>query len=89
MHDAVGHALLVWQLGLFAALCLHALATGSTVGRALALSTLGLVVVAALALLGAARGRAGYLDVALVVAMLGVAETLVITRTARRREDFR
>lgn len=89
MHEGVGSMLLVWHLGLCAALCLHAASVRFTVGRALALSTLGQIVVAALVLLGAAREQAGYLDVALVVAMLGVAETLVIVRTVRRREHLR
>lgn len=82
MHDAVFQLVMAWQLVLVAVLALRGARARSLVGRAIALDTLALVFVSALALLATERARAGYLDVALVIAMLGFAQTIATARYA-------
>lgn len=80
MHDVVFQIVLTWQAALIAALAVRGARSKSLVGRAIALDTLALVFVAALASIAVARARAGYLDVALVLAMLGFAQTIATAR---------
>lgn len=79
------NALLVWLIALVATLTLYALRARRTLAGAVALVSLGPVVTALLAVLAVRFGTADYLDIALVIAMLGVAETLTIARTTRAR----
>lgn len=80
MHDTVFHLVLAWQVGLVAVLAVRGARSNTLFGRAIALDTLALVFVAALALVAVHRGQADYLDVALVLAMLSFAQTIVTAR---------
>lgn len=87
MHDAVFQIVLTWQTVLIAALAVRGARSRSIVGRAIALDTLALVFVAALASIAVARGRPDYLDVALVLAMLGFTQTIATARFVAPDEE--
>ncbi len=89
MHPWIANLLIIWQLGLMLVLALYAWRAGGPVASTIAISVLGPLVTATLALVAAARAEALYLDIALVVAMLGVAQTLTVVRTAERDEEAR
>ena len=84
MHAVVYQVVVMWHIGLIAVLTVHALRARSTVVRAIALDTLALVFVATLAVVGIRRGEAGYLDVALALALLGFAQTVGTARFVER-----
>lgn len=84
----ITNTLLVWQIGLVIVLAVYSLSVGTTELRSIALSTLGPIVIAVLALLSVARTEPGYLDVALVIAMLGAAQTITIARTVEKHEEL-
>lgn len=89
MHQWIATLLIVWQLALVCVLALDTLRARATLTRSVALSALGPVAIALLALIAVVRGEALYLDVALVVAMLGVAQTLTVNRTAEKHRELR
>lgn len=80
MHEAVFHVVLAWQVGLVAVLAVRGARARTLVGRAIALDVLALVFVAALAVVAVRRRQADYLDVALVLALLGFTQTIVTAR---------
>ncbi len=88
MHFWLATVLIVWQLGLVCLLALDTLRASLTLNRSVALSALGPMATAILALVAITRGEALYLDIALVVAMLGVAQTLTVTRTAEKHREL-
>ena len=89
MHTWVYELAIVWHIGLVALLVGFALRTRRLVDRVVALDTLALVFVAALAIVALRRHSAHYLDVALVLALLGFAQTVATARLLERREDLR
>ncbi|ATB29746.1 monovalent cation/H+ antiporter complex subunit F [Melittangium boletus] len=80
MHDGVFYVALVWLMGLLAVLVVLAVKARSTLDVVLALDTLGLVFVAVLGLFSAWRGITGYLDAALVLALVSYVQTVAATR---------
>lgn len=88
MQTWLTDVLLVWQIGLVIVLTLYSLRAGTSELRTIALSALGPIVVAVLALLAVSRGAPGYLDIALVIAMLGAAQTITIVRTVEHHEEL-
>lgn len=89
MHDAVFYVAVIWQLALAAVLTYYTLRTNHIVNRILALDVLALVFVAAVACVAIHRNEPGYLDVALVLAMLGFVQTVATARLAELRKEFR
>jgi multisubunit Na+/H+ antiporter MnhF subunit len=69
-------------------LAVYSLRAGTTELRAIALAALGPIVVAVLALLAFSRAAPGYLDIALVIAMLGAAQTITIVRTVEKHQEL-
>jgi multisubunit Na+/H+ antiporter MnhF subunit len=88
MHDVVFLIVIVWNTVLVAVLAVYALRAPTIVIRALALDTLALVFVAALAVVAVHRDRAGYLDIALMIAMLGFAQTVATARIIEQRREL-
>lgn len=88
MQPWITNVLLVWQIGLVIVLALYSLRAGTTELRSIALSALGPIVVAVLAVLAVARAAPGYLDIALVIAMLGAAQTITIVRTVEKHQEL-
>lgn len=80
MHDGVFYVALVWLLVLLAVLVVLAVKARSTLDVVLAMDTLGLVFVAVLGLFSAWRGITGYLDAALVLALVSYVQTVAATR---------
>ncbi|HEY8432493.1 MAG TPA: monovalent cation/H+ antiporter complex subunit F [Sandaracinaceae bacterium] len=91
MNDVLFIVLIGWHALLALALAVRAAYARALVTRAIALDTLALVVVTSLALVAVERGRADYLDVALVLALLGFAQTIATARfvPGGAREDDR
>lgn len=87
MHSTVLDIALVCQLALAALLTGYAAASRSLVQRLLLLDVLALVLVAALTLLGLRREQAAYLDLALVLALLGFAQTAAVARFLEQRGE--
>ena len=88
MHDFVFYSVIIWQFTLAAMLGLFVLRTRNIVTRALALDMLSLIVVSGVTAVGIHRDEAGYLDVALVLAMISFVQTVATARLAERRKDF-
>lgn len=84
MHDAVFVVAIAWAMVLVLTLIGFATVTRSIMTRTLALEVLSLVMVAALAVVAIERNEAGYLDIALVLAMLGFAQTIATLRLVER-----
>ena len=84
MHPSLFPITVVWCVVLIALLALHAIRARSTLDTILALDTLSLVFLAALAVFALHRERAGYLDVALVLALVAFAQTLAGVRYVGR-----
>jgi multisubunit Na+/H+ antiporter MnhF subunit len=80
MHDVVFYVALVWLMGLLGVLVVVSARARSTLDVVLALDTLALVFVAVLGLFGAWRGVTGYLDAALVLALVSYVQTVAATR---------
>ena len=80
MHDVVFYGAVVWLMGLLGVLVVLAVRGRSTLDVILALDTLALVFVALLGLFGAWRGITGYLDAALVLALVSFVQTVAATR---------
>lgn len=89
MHAAVFHVLVSWLVALVAVLGVWALRRERVVERTLALDTLALVFVALLGLLAVHDREEGYLDIALVIAMLGFVQTVATARLLARRRRGR
>lgn len=83
------YVLSTWLVALVAVLAVHGTRAKTTVDRVLALDTLSLVFIAALALFAVRRGRSAYLDVALMLAMVSFSETLATSRYSARHEARR
>lgn len=88
MHPWIFYIVILWQLTLIAALAIYALRAQTVVTRALAVDTLALVFVAALGVIAMQRNQAGYLDVALVLALLGFAQTVGAVRFAEKKRRY-
>jgi multicomponent Na+:H+ antiporter subunit F len=88
MHEPVFRAVILWQVVLMLLLVFGALRARTVVVRALALDTLNLVLVASLAVIAIHREQPGFLDVALVLAMLGFTQTVATARISERRRDL-
>lgn len=89
MHDAVFYTVIVWQFILAAALGVYVLRARNVATRALALDVLSLIVCSGVAAVGIHRDEPGYLDVALVLAMISFVQTVATARLAETRKDFR
>lgn len=89
MHDWAFHIAFLGQIALVAVLAVHASRARAMIDRAVALDTLPLVFVAALALVAVRRREPAYLDIALVLALVGFAATVATTRFLSSREDLR
>lgn len=89
MHEFVFYFVVVWQMLLAAILTVYALRTRHIVNRILALEVLALVFVGTVASAAYYRQEAGYLDVALVLALLGFVQTVAVCRLAELRKEFR
>ena len=86
MHVWMFHVLLIWHIALAVALAVFALRSrGDIVHCTLALDTLGPIVVSALAMIALYRAEAGFLDVALVIGMLGFVQAVAVARLVERR----
>ena len=85
MHDGVATILVIWQLLLALVLTIYAGRTRHVVERTLALDTLSLVFVVVLMLVAIRRQQPGYLDVALVMGLLGFVQTVVAARLVELR----
>jgi multisubunit Na+/H+ antiporter MnhF subunit len=88
MHDVVFVIAMLWLLALVGMLIAHAVRTRRLVDRVLALDSVVLVFVAALAVVGIEQGEPGYFDVAVVLAMLGFVQTVATVRLVERRKDL-
>ena len=80
MHDLVFYVALVWLMGLLGVLVVVSVRARSMLDVVLALDTLALVFVAVLGLFSAWRGVTGYLDAALVLAIVSYVQTVAATR---------
>lgn len=89
MHDIVFYIAIVWQLLLAMVLTLYTWRTRHIVNRILGLEVLAMLIVAAVACVAIQRDESGYLDVALVLAMLGFIQTVAAARLAELRKEFR
>jgi multisubunit Na+/H+ antiporter MnhF subunit len=87
MHDPVFQLVFGWQVVLIALLAFEAVRTRIVLRRVLALDTMALVFVAALAVIALERAEPDYLDLGLVVAMLGFAQTVAAARLESAREN--
>ncbi|QRK05914.1 MrpF/PhaF family protein [Archangium violaceum] len=83
MHDAVFYSCLIWLTGLLGVLVGVAVRRREAVDVILALDTLTLVLVAVLGLFAAYRRSEGYLDAALVLALIAFVQTVVAVRYLR------
>jgi multisubunit Na+/H+ antiporter MnhF subunit len=76
---------MVWHAVLILLLLLYALGTRKLVDRLIAFDALSIVFVAALSVVGIQRQETYYLDIALVIAMLGFVQTVAAVRLLERR----
>lgn len=88
MHEFVYFVVVVWLLLLAAALTLYAARTDQVASRAVALDALSIVFVALLTVLAIQRGRVGYLDVALVMGLLGFVQSVVTARLVEHKREL-
>ncbi len=87
MHTWVFYIVVLWQIALIGILAIYALRAPTMVTRALALDMLATVFVATLGAIAIQREQPGYLDVALVLAMLGFAQTVGIARFIEKSRE--
>lgn len=80
MMPILAKAAVVWAAVLLAALSMAASARGSLMAKILWVDTLALVLIALVAAIGYVRASPGYLDVAIVLALLSFAGTLAAVR---------
>jgi multisubunit Na+/H+ antiporter MnhF subunit len=76
---------IIWHAGLILVLMIYAARAQRLVDRIVAFDALSIVFVVALSALAIRRQEAHYLDIALVVAMLGFVQTLAAARLVERR----
>jgi multicomponent Na+:H+ antiporter subunit F len=88
MHETFFTLAIVWMVGLLGALVLLASRQRSSADMLMSVDTLGLVICAVLALYGATRGEAGYLDAALVLALLSYVQTVAGARYLHHGRTF-
>lgn len=88
MHETFFTLAIVWMVGLLGALVLLASRQRSAADVVMSVDTLGLVICAVLALYGATRGEAGYLDAALVLALLSYVQTVAGARFLHHGRAF-
>ncbi|NOK21651.1 monovalent cation/H+ antiporter complex subunit F [Corallococcus carmarthensis] len=88
MHETFFTLAIVWMVGLLGALVLLASRQRSAADVLMSVDTLGLVICAVLALYGATRGEAGYLDAALVLALLSYVQTVAGARLLHHGRAF-
>jgi len=84
MHESVFLVVLPWLVLLVAALAVHAIRAPTIVVRALTLEVLAVVLIGVVALVALRHDRPGYLDVAIVLALLGFAQALATARLLER-----
>lgn len=89
MHETFFTLAIIWMVLLLGALVALAARQRSAADVVLVVDTLGLVMSAVLGLYGATRGEAGYLDAALVLAMLSFVQTAAGARYLRQGRAFR
>ncbi|HLU68350.1 MAG TPA: monovalent cation/H+ antiporter complex subunit F [Kofleriaceae bacterium] len=82
MHDWVFHLAIAWIAVLIALLLVRTIRAHHVVDRTLALDTLSTVLAVSLALFAVRRGYAGYLDIALVLGLLGFTQTVATAHFA-------
>ena len=85
MHEPVFVIALIWHVLLLLVLAAYGARVRDLLDRLLALDTVTPIFVAAIALVAIHRGESDYLEVALVVALLGFTQTVVTARYARAR----
>lgn len=88
MHETVFYLAALWMTGLAAVLVAAVINVRSTAGRILALDTLTLVLVALLALYGAAQRSPYYLDAAFILALLAFVGTIAAALYHGERRIF-
>ncbi|MFP2898358.1 monovalent cation/H+ antiporter complex subunit F [Corallococcus sp. 4LFB] len=88
MHETFFTLAIVWMVGLLGALVLLASRQRSAADVLMSADTLGLVICAVLGLYGATRGEAGYLDAALVLALLSYVQTVAGARYLHHGRAF-
>ncbi|WP_223640344.1 monovalent cation/H+ antiporter complex subunit F [Corallococcus sp. EGB] len=88
MHETFFTLAIVWLVGLLGALVLLASRQRSVADVLMSVDTLGLAICAVLALYGATRGEAGYLDAALVLALLSYVQTVAGARYLHHGRTF-
>lgn len=85
MHEWILMGTVIWLSLLLVALSVYAVRPRSALDRLLALDTLTLVVIALFAAVAAYRRSAGYLDAAVVLALLSFVQTVAVARYLARR----
>lgn len=88
MHETVFYVAAAWMTVLLAVMVATVINVRSTAGRILALDTLTLVLVALLALYGAAERSPYYLDAALILALLAFVGTVAAALYHGERRIF-
>jgi multisubunit Na+/H+ antiporter MnhF subunit len=86
MHDAVFYIVIFWLGSLLALLALRAMRAEGVVDRVLAIDTISYVMVAVLSTIALWRRAPGYLDIALMLALLAYIQTVAAARYARDHE---
>lgn len=79
---------LLWIAGLILMLMLYMLRTRGIADRVVGFDSLSTLFVAALAVVAVERRDAFYLDIAMVVAMLGFTQTVATVRLLERRSEL-
>lgn len=85
MLDWVLDVAIIWHAGLILLLLIHAVRARKLADRIVAFDALSVVFVATLSVLAVRRQEGYYLDIALVIAMLGFVQTVAFSRLAERR----
>jgi len=85
MHEPVYVFSVAWSVGLVLVLVVFAYRNPRIMPRTLALEVLSLLMAAVLGIVAIARDSAGYLDIAMVIVMLGFAQTVATRRLVARR----
>ena len=87
MHDWLDPVVLVWLSSLMGVMVVYAVSTRRLVHRILILEALTTVAVAALGVLAIEGDEAGYLDVAVALALLGFVQTVAMVRLIEKRRE--
>jgi multisubunit Na+/H+ antiporter MnhF subunit len=89
MHTVTFQIVIVWQLGLLFALGWFALRTPSILARTLALDSTAIILVASISAAATWRAEPSLLDLALIVAMVGFAQTVATARLLENNRALR